>query len=114
MNTFWTIVGYIANVIAIVALWSNISSMCFNIRHFLRGALRITYQSGEYKIMVIDNTNRKTKLIYQSSTNEDDYVIYREIGKIEKHEIIPPFFKWKMSHWVDDIRTPEYPIRLLY
>lgn len=41
-------------------------------------------------------------------------MVYRENGKIERHEKIPPFFKWNFTHWKDDIREPNYPISLLY
>lgn len=108
------LIGLIASIIAIVGLAPNLYSICFNIKHFRKGAVRVTFLSNEYKIITVDNTTRKEKVIYQSSSNRLDYMVYRENGKIEHHEKIPPFFKWNFTHWKDDIREPNYPISLLY
>ena len=60
-----------------------------------------------------DSGDLNGMVIYQSSKNKEDYIVYREMGKIEHYEDIPRFFKWNMSHWSDDIRTPQYPLSLL-
>ena len=105
-----TIIGLVASLITLLAVWGNISAMYYNWKHFRKGGNRITYQSGAYKIISGDLNG---KLLYKSSNNPEDYVVYREMGKIEHYEEIPPFFKWNVRHWVDDIRTPQYPLRLL-
>ena len=84
------LIGLIASIIAIVGLAPNLYSICFNIKHFRKGAVRVTFLSNEYKIITVDNTTRKEKVIYQSSSNRLDYMVYRENGKIERHEKIRP------------------------
>lgn len=105
-----SIIGLIASLITLIAVSGNISAMYFNCKHFRKGGTRITYLSGAYKIISGDLDG---KLLYKSSDNSEDYKVCREMGKIEHYEEIPPFFKWNVIHWVDDIRTPKYPLRLL-
>jgi len=62
---------------------------------------------------IIKSGDLDGKVIYQSSKSKEDYVMYREKGKIEVYEDIPRFFKWNKSHWSDDIRVPQYPLNLL-
>lgn len=107
---FFTIIGFIVNVAALVALWSNLAAIWYNIKHFRKGGIRITYMSNAY---IIKSGDLNGNVIYQSSKNKEDYIVYREMGKIEHYEDIPRFFKWNMSHWSDDIRTPQYPLSLL-
>lgn len=104
------IVGLIASLITILALWSNIASMWFNWRHYKNGGVRITYRSGAY---IIKSGNLDGKILFQSSKNNEDYKVYREMGMIETYEDIPKFYKWNMAHWADDIRVPNYPLQLL-
>jgi len=52
-------------------------------------------------------------MVYKSSDNMEDYTRYRGDGMLEKYEDIKPFCKWSWAHRFDDIRTPNYPIRLL-
>lgn len=105
-----TIIGLVASLITLLAVWGNISAMYFNWKHFRMGGIRITYISGEY---IIKSGNLDGKLLYKSSDNPEDYIVYREMGKIEHYEDIAPFLKWNVKHWVDDIRIPQYPLRLL-
>ena len=84
--------------------------MSFYLSIFSGGGIRITFMSGAYIIKKGDLDGQK---IYQSSDRKEDYIKYREQGKIEHYEEIPPFLKWRVSHWGDDIRIPQYPIRLL-
>ena len=107
---FFTIIGFIVNLAALVALWSNLAAIWYNLKHFRKGGIRITYMSNAY---IIKSGNLDGDIIYQSSKNKEDYIVYREMGKIEHYEDIPRFFKWNMSHWSDDIRTPHYPLSLL-
>ena len=105
-----TAIGLIVNIAALVALWSNLAAICYNFMNFRKGGIRITYISNAY---IIKSGDLNGKVIYQSSKNKEDYIVYREMGKIEHYEDIPRFFKWNMSHWSDDIRTPQYPLSLL-
>ena len=104
-------IGLVVNLAALVALWSNLAAIWYNFRNFRKGGLRITYMSNEYRIM--SGELDKQEVIYQSSSNPEDYVCYRGEGMIEHYEDIKPFFKWNMSHWSDDIRVPQYPLNLL-
>lgn len=105
-----TIVGLLASLITLLAVWGRISAICFNWHNFRKGGIRITFMSGAY---IIKKGNLDGQQIYRSSDRQEDFIIYREQGKIEHFEEIPPFLNWRMSHWGDDIRTPQYPIRLL-
>lgn len=105
-----TIIGLLASLITLFAVWGRISAMYFNWCNFKQGGIRIIFTSGAY---IIKKGDLDGQLIYKSSDRKEDYIIYREQGKIEQYEEIPPFFKWRVSHWGDDIRTPLYPIRLL-
>ena len=105
-----TVIGLIVNIAALVALWSNLAAIWYNCKHFRKGGIRITYMSNAY---IIKSGDLDGKVIYQSSKSKEDYVMYREKGKIEVYEDIPRFFKWNMSHWSDDIRVPQYPLNLL-
>lgn len=104
------IIGLIASVITILALWGNLSAMYYNCRHFWKGGCRITYYSGAY---VIKGGGINGKTIYKSSVNEKDYFCYAEVGRMLCPEPIKPFWKWNKAHWVDDIREPKYPLQLL-
>ena len=110
MNEIISIIGLAASLVTLFAVWGNISSIYFNWKTFRKGGIRTTFMSGAYTIQKGDLDGQQ---IYQSSDNPKDYIRYREIGKIEHIEDIPPFLKWNKSHWSDDIRTPNYPIRLL-
>ncbi len=105
-----TAIGLIVNLAALVALWSNLAAIWYNFKHFRKGGIRITYMSNAY---IIKSGDLNGKVIYESSKNKEDYIVYREMGKIEHYEDIPKFFKWNMSHWSDDIRVPQYPLNLL-
>lgn len=105
-----TIIGLLASLITLFAVWGRISAMYFNWSNFSKGGIRITFMSGAY---IIKKGDLDGQQIYHSSDRREDYIIYREQGKIELYEEIPPFLKWKVSHWGDDIRMPQYPIRLL-
>lgn len=104
------IISLLASFITLLAVWGRISAMYFNWINFRKGGIRITFVSGAYKIKKGDLNGKQ---IYQSSDRKEDYIRYREQGKIEYYEEIPPFLKWRMSHWSDDIRIPQYPIKLL-
>jgi len=105
-----TVIGLLASLITLFAVWGRISAMYFNWSNFSKGGIRITFMSGAY---IIKRGDLDGQQIYQSSDRQEDYIRYREQGKIEQYEEIPPFLKWKVSHWGDDIRMPQYPIRLL-
>jgi hypothetical protein len=105
-----SIISLIVSLVALFALWGNISNFCYNYKHFKEGGMRITYLSGEYR--VFEGYEEKV-LLYQSSPDPDQYVVYRENGKIEMREEIPHFKKWTTSRKFHDIRVPYYPIRLL-
>ena len=105
------IISLIASIVTLLAVWGNISAMWFNCRHFWKGGSRTTYYSQAYVIREGEISNNK--VIYKSSAKEEDYCLYREMGKIEHTEIIKPFYKWNMAHWADDIRVPNYPLQLL-
>lgn len=105
-----TIISILASLMTLLAVWGNISAMHFNWKHFRKGGFRITHLSGAY---IIKSGDLDGKVIYKSSDNPNDYILYREKGKIEQYEKIAPFLKWNVKHWVDDIRTPQYPLRLL-
>lgn len=103
------IISLLASLITLFAVWGNISNFCYNCKHFKEGGMRITYLSGEYRVF----EGFEKKLLYQSSPNPEHYILYREEGKIEMREEIPPFKKWTWSRRFHDIRVPYYPIRLL-
>ena len=85
---FFTIIGFIVNVAALVALWSNLAAIWYNIKHFRKGGIRITYMSNAY---IIKSGDLNGNVIYQSSKNKEDYIVYREMGKIEHYEDKHPF-----------------------
>lgn len=105
-----TIIGLVASLITLLAVWGNISAMYFNWKNFRKGGIRITYFSSAY---IIKSGDLDGKVIYKSSDNPKDYIVYREMDKIEHYEKIAPFLKWNVKHWIDDIRTPQYPLGLL-
>ena len=37
-----TAIGLIVNIAALVALWSNLAAIWYNIKHFRKGGIRIT------------------------------------------------------------------------
>lgn len=105
-----SIISLIASLVTLLAVSGNIVAIYSNWKNFRNGGIRITYYSGAY---LIKKGNLNGGKVYSSSDNPHDYLLYREIGKIEQYEDIPKFFSWKMMHWSDDIRMPQYPIRLL-
>lgn len=105
-----TIIGLIASLVTLFAVWGNVCAMYYNFKHFRNGGWRTTYVSGAY---IIKSGDLDGKVIYKSSKNHEDYKVYREKGMIEQREQIPPFFNWSMQHWGDDIRERQYPIDLL-
>ncbi len=105
------VISLIASIVTLLAVWSNISAMWYNYRHFRKGGQRVTFPSNEYQIF--SGELDKQKLIYLSTPNKEAYIRKREMGMIEHYEDIPKFFKWNMSHWADDIRVPQYPLSLL-
>lgn len=107
------VLGILASIVAILGLLGNAYALYFNIKHFWNGAVRITYFSNEFKIIRFNKDSNKEEVIFQSSPRKEDYYIYREMGKIERREKIPPFLRWNIIHWTDDIRKPNYPLRLL-
>lgn len=112
MNAFNIIVGIIsivAGLITIFAISGNIYNYCYNRKVYKNGGVRVTYNSGEYRVF----RGLEEEQIYQSSKNNDDYIVYREIGKIETRERIKPFKEWNWARRFHDIRVPYYPIQLL-
>ena len=105
-----TIIGLLASLITLFTVWGKISAIYFNWSNFRKGGIRITFMSGAY---IIKKGDLDGQQIYQSSDRQEGYIRYQEQGRIEHYEEIPPFSKWRVSHWGDDIRTPQYPIRLL-
>lgn len=103
-----TIIGFLASLVTLLAVWSNVANLVYNIRHFWKGGHRITYESGEY---IIKKEGLGGDAIY-SSTDEPQ-VVYRSMNKLERHECIPPFREWNAAHWTDDIRAPQYTLSLL-
>ena len=104
------IISLIASVITILALWGNLSAMFYNCKHFWNGGYRVTYNSKAY---IIKKGNINGNIIYKSSSNQEDYYQYTEMGRSLNYEKIKPFRKWNMFHWTDDIRVPNYPLQLL-
>ena len=111
MDTFLliaAIIGFIASLITIFAVSGNIANYIHNYKNYCKGGKRIIYISNAYRIF-----RDKEILIYQSSKTEEDYIVFREKGKIEHREKIKPFREWTWSRRFDDIRIPNYPIQLL-
>ena len=110
LNIIATILGLVTSIITLIAVWGNISAIYRNWRNFRKGGWRTTYQSGAYSISV---GSLGDKVIYRSSNRKEDYICYRGEGMFEHIEDIKPFKDWERSHWIDDIRVPNYPINLL-
>ena len=70
-----TVIGLLASLITLFAVWGRISAMYFNWRSFRKGGIRITFMSGAYIIKKGDLDGQK---IYQSSDRKEDYIKYRE------------------------------------
>lgn len=112
METFSLIIAIIsllASLVTLFAVCGNISNFLFNCKQFRNGGTRVTFNSGAYQIY----SGFMQKMVYKSSDNIEDYTRYRGDGMLEKYEDIKPFCKWSWAHRFDDIRTPNYPIRLL-
>ena len=112
METFTFIVAIIsllASLVTLFAVWGNISNFFYNCRNFKKGGLKITYNSDEYQLY----KGNHEQLIYQSSDREEDFKCCREMGMIERREKIKPFIEWTTARKFDDLREPNYPIRLL-
>lgn len=112
METFSLVIAIIsllASLVTLFAVWGNISNYIFNHKHFKEGGLRITYYSGAYNVY----SGFAKKLIYKSSAKEDDYILYRGDGRMEQYEEIKPFKEWSLARRFDDVRVPNYPLRLL-
>lgn len=105
-----TIIGLLASLITLFAVWGKISAIYFNWSNFRKGGTRIMFMSGAY---IKKKGDLDGQQIYKFSERQEDYIRYREQGRIEHYEEIPPFLEWRVSHWGDDIRMPQYPIRLL-
>jgi hypothetical protein len=105
-----SIIKLLASLITLFAVWGRISAMYFNWNYFMKDGLRITFMPGAY---IIKKGDLDGLQIYQSSDRQEDNIRYIEKGKIEHYEEKPPFFKWRVSLWSDDIRMPHYPIWLL-
>ena len=103
------IISLLASIVTLFAVWGNIANYCFNRKNFKNGGLKVTCNSGEYELY----TGHHEQLIYRSSDREEDFVRKREIGKIEHYEKIKPFEEWATPRKFDDIREPNYPLRLL-
>lgn len=104
------IIEFIASIITIVAVWGRIYNIYYNCRHFWKGGLRITFHSGVY---LIKGNGGNGKIIFQSSSNDEDFICYAENGKRMHLSSIKPFRKWKLAYWSDDIRVPNYPLHWL-
>ena len=102
--------GLFLSFVGLITVIKNGSAVYYNFIHFRKGGLRITYQSGAYTI----HEGRTGKTIYKSSDNKKDFVQYRDMNRLEKPERIPNFLHWNKFKWADDIRQPQYPIRLLF
>ncbi len=105
------IISLVASIITLVAVWSKISAMCYNIKHFRKGGLKLTFPSGAYQIMG-DGGNGEVIFKY-IPPNSEGFKSYATIGMTMRPSKIKPFLKWNMAHWADDIRTPNYPLELL-
>ena len=104
-----TIISLLASLVTLFAVFGNISIFYYNYKHFKKGGTRVTFISSAYQI----HSGFMQKLVYKSSDNMEDYTRYRGDGKLEQYEDIKPFCKWSWAHRFDDIRVPNYPIRLL-
>lgn len=105
------IISLAASIVTLIALWGNISAMCYNIKHFRKGGYRVTFHSGAYQIKEKDENG---KIIFSySPPNSEGFKSYATLGMNMHLEKNKPFWKWSKSHWVDDIRTPNYPLELL-
>ena len=102
--------GFFLSFVGLITVVKNGSAVYYNFIHFRKGGRRITYQSGAYSI----HEGRSGKTIYKSSDNQKDFVLYRDMDRLEKSERIPKFWHWNKFKWADDIRQPQYPIRLLF
>lgn len=102
--------GLFLSFVGLITVIKNGSAVYYNFIHFRKGGERITYQSGAYTI----HEGRTGKTIYKSSDNKKDFVQYRDMSRLEKPERIPNFLHWNKFKWADDIRQPQYPIRLLF
>jgi len=102
--------GLFLSFVGLITVIKNGSAVYYNFIHFRKGGERITYQSGAYTI----HEGRTGKTIYKSSDNKKDFVQYRDMNRLEKPERIPNFLHWNKFKWADDIRQPQYPIRLLF
>ena len=112
MNTLSFIIAIIsllASIVTLFAVWGNIANYCFNLKNFKKGGLKVTCNSGEYEIY----KGHHEQLIYRSSDKEEDFTRRRGEGLIEHEDIIKPFKEWATARKFDDIREPNYPIRLL-
>ena len=106
-----SIISLAASIVTLIALWGNISAMCYNIKHFRKGGLRETYPSGAYYIRANDING---KVIFKfSPPNSEGFKRSTMVGMTPYPEPIKPFWKWNMAHWADDIRTPNYPLELI-
>lgn len=103
------IISLLASLVTLFAVLGNISNFYYNYKHFKKGGTRVIFNSGAYQIY----SGFMQKMVYKSSDNMEDYTRYRGDGMLEKYEDIKPFCKWSWAHRFDDIRTPNYPIRLL-
>lgn len=111
MDIIVTLVGFIAGIIAIISCWGKASNFFFNRRNFKRGGFRITYVSKEYKIFSGDLDSKK--LVFASSTQKSDYILYRGEGMYEHIEEIKPFNKWRIVTKFDDICSSYYRLQNL-
>lgn len=101
------ILGLIASIITILALWRKVYNYCYNCYYFWKGGLRETFYSGAYRIRGF-GVNGKT--IYTHDPNGNGFVSYATVGMQMRPYIIKPFKEWKFLHSFDDIKIPNYPI----
>lgn len=106
-----SIISLAASIVTLIALWGNIAAICYNIKHFRKGGLRVVFPSGAYQIK--DNGGKGKTLFEYCPPNSEGFKCYATIGKTMHLETIKPFWKWNMTHWIDDIRVPNYPLELL-
>lgn len=105
-----TIISLVASLVTLFAVWGNITAIFYNRKHFRKGGIRMTYASGAY---MLKSGSLDGKIIYKSSDDQKDFIIYGDAAMSYQIEEIIPFSKWSVKHWADDIRLPQYPLRLL-
>lgn len=94
LKTILAIIGIIVNIATLIILSGKIWSMITNCFHYMHGGIKITYHSGEYKIMkrLRKEGNNNMKIIYDSFSKARDYKDYEVKEMHSRIDRIPPFF----------------------